>query len=163
MRAFFKAAALAAALAFAFILAGETVAIAQSTTTSPGLNVGDIISQALPGIVETLTSLVMLAILWVAAIIHKKTGVDIEAQVRNIEASHRDALHSAVQTALGAAVSKFGLDKLNFNPGNPVASFIVGIVKSSVPEAVTALGATEAWILNAAQAKLGTTLPAATT
>jgi hypothetical protein len=157
MRALLKA-ALAVAAFFIF----STAAFAD-TTASTGLNVGDIINQALPGIVETLTSLVLLAILWLAALIHKKTGVDIEAQVRTIEAAHRDALHSAVETALGAAVSKFGLNGLNFNPGNPVAAFIVGIVKSSVPEAVTALGATEQWILNAAQAKLGQTVPVAAT
>lgn len=108
--------------------------------------------------VDIVVSVLGLVGLWLAMLLKQKLGVDIEAQVRSIEAMHRDTLHSAVSTWTNAAINKFGAN-LKLTADNPALAFILNGVKSSAPEAITALEASDTWIVNKAAGILGVTDP----
>lgn len=70
----------------------------------------------------------------------------------DIEANHRDALHSALRTAVGSAAAKFG--PLTIDTHSTTAAYILNMVKSSVPDALKYFGVSDDWLLKAANAKL---------
>lgn len=119
-----------------------TVAAPESPATQIESGIADIV-MTLGGILATL----------VVAWLKRKFNIDMENSLRNIEATHRDALHSAVQTAVGAAWAKWG-PKLSFDPNSQSGQFITNAVKAGAPEAVDVLKATDSWILSAAASKL---------
>lgn len=158
MRISMRGPAMLCAAAAAAVVLCSTVAFAQAAagpaSPAPDFNVGSFLQLILPGIADTVVTGVGLLGAWLAVELKAKWGVDVEAQERAIEASHRDALHSAVSTGLWSTIHDLGLDKVDFTPGSPFARLVVEAVNASVPEAVAALGAGEKWILKAAAAHL---------
>lgn len=158
MRAFLKAAALAVAVSIVAIpVLSPVAAFAQAaTTTSTTVDFSPILTQLSTVFVDIVVGLLGIVGLWLAAILKAKWGIDIEAGVRDIEANHRDALHSAVETWTNAAIAKFG-PNLKVTSDNAVLSFILNGVKSSVPEAIKALAVADAWIISKAAGLAGVT------
>lgn len=137
------------ALVAAFVL---LPALAQAADTV--VDFTDPVFEILAVVVSLVLGLAFLVLIWLARLIKEKTGIDIEAKLLEIEARHRDALHSAVMTQVKAAQVKYGID-LKLDVGSPQAKYIIDGIMKSVPDAVKALGPTEEWILKAAAAKLG--------
>lgn len=127
-------------------------AFAQAATPAD-FNAQPYIVLLIPYIADIVWAILGVAALWLVKIIRDKLHIDLTTQLTTIEANNRDALHSAVVTALGKAVAKYGAN-LDFTVGSPAASLITSIVKASVPEAVDLLKATDQWILTAAESKL---------
>jgi hypothetical protein len=101
---------------------------------------------------EIVLTVLGLAGLWLVKLLRDKWKIDLEAAYRAVEARHRDALHSAVATGLGSAVSKYGAG-LQLDVGSAAAADIIQSVLDSVPDAVKTLKPTDNWILKAAAAK----------
>lgn len=112
-----------------------------------------LVTGVLPTIVEVCVAVISVFGMFVLRKIDQRTGLGIEDMARSIEAKHRDALQSAILNAAGAAVAKFG-PHLVIDTTTPEGRFVVGMVQTSVPEAVAALNATGAYITAAANAKL---------
>jgi hypothetical protein len=101
---------------------------------------------------EIVLTVLGLAGLWLVKLLRDKWKIDLEAQYRAIEARHREALHSAVATGLGSAVTKYGTG-LQLDVGSPAAAHVIQSVLDSVPDAVRTLKPSHNWILEAAAAK----------
>ncbi|HEV7293124.1 MAG TPA: hypothetical protein VGN79_12465 [Devosia sp.] len=101
---------------------------------------------------EIVLTVLGLAGLWLVKLLRDKWKIDLEAAYRAVEARHREALHSAVATGLGSAVSKYG-SGLQLDVGSPAAAHVIQSVIDSVPDAVKTLKPTDNWILKAAAAK----------
>lgn len=145
-----KVAVLAAALLTLGLCAP---AFADASTT---VDLNPLVNAVSQVVIDTVVAVLGIVGLWLSMELKKKWGIDIEASVRSIEANHRDALHSAVETWTNAAITKFGGD-LKFDVGNPALKFIVDGVNKSAPDAVKYLGATENWIVNKAAGLAGVT------
>lgn len=100
-----------------------------------------------------LTAMFVLAA-WVATALKKKLGVDIEAGLRTIEANHRDALHSALASAVAALVAKAPPDSLSFDAGSRELADVLRYVRDSVPEALAHFQPSDALLAKLARAKL---------
>lgn len=87
--------------------------------------------EILPLILQVLGIVFAPVLLWLAAQMRTKLGVDIEAAKKVIEGGNRDALNMALTTAATLAVAK-GLI------GRQAADFIVGYLRQSSPEATAA-------------------------
>lgn len=123
--------------------------VAAFAADSGPVDLGGTFGSIAPILVDLLVIVIGAVVAWLANRLNAKWLLDIEA-------SHREALHSAVQTAVGAAVTRFG-PNLRINFGSEVANDIVRTVIGSVPDAVRYFGglaAIEAWIVKAASAKL---------
>lgn len=126
----------------AFLLSLAIVhAIAQ--TTSVDLN--PVADQVTSVITDIILGLLFIVALWAAMIFKQKTGIDVSAQILAIEAKHRDTLHSAATTWANAARAKYG-PNLDITTNNAALAFVLNGVKNSAPDAIKALGASDAWI-----------------
>jgi hypothetical protein len=105
-----------------------------------------ILNTILPYLMEIL-SLVLTAIIgWAAAAVKKKWGIEIEA-------SQREALHSALLTGSQLAIQH----KLT---GKAAVDLVLSYIKQSVPGAISGLGATDEVLTSMAKAKLDATAAA---
>ena len=87
------------------------------------------------------TQLILAAVLtWAAAKAKAKFGIDIEAR-------HRDALHSAIMTGVRLALAN-GMSK------EAVVTAALDHARLSVPDAINALGAGKTVLINIAEAKM---------
>ncbi|HEV7344138.1 MAG TPA: hypothetical protein VGN60_00705 [Devosia sp.] len=125
-------------------------AFAQEPTST--VDLGSPLLALVPIAAELVLTVLGLAGLWLVKLLRDKWKIDLEAQYRAIEAQHREALHSAVATSLGSAVSKYGAG-LKLDVGSPAAAHVIQSVLDSVPDAVKSLKPSENWILKAAAAK----------
>lgn len=129
-------------------------ALAAAPNVFPGPDdFGAVLQPIVAGVAELVVTVLGFVGLWLGAELKRKWGFDIEASVRTIEAGHREALHSAVTTGLGAVLAKLG-PLVPISADSVAGKILVTIVKASVPEAVAALKATDAWIISAANSKL---------
>lgn len=94
----------------------------------------------LPHLLELASALLAMSIGWAALRFHAWTGIQIEAR-------HRDALHSALMTGARAALSR-GL------PVQQAVDYAVGYAQTSVPGAVAKLRPSEPVLQQLARAKL---------
>lgn len=97
--------------------------------TAAAPSVIDLIGLALTGIIG-----------WAAAVARKKWGIDIEAK-------HREALHSALFTGAQLAL------KQNLT-GKAALDLILRYIRESVPDAIGGLGATKEVLTDLAKAKI---------
>ncbi|WP_406646832.1 hypothetical protein QEZ52_00220 [Aliisedimentitalea scapharcae] len=81
-----------------------------------------------PTILEALSVLLMAVIVYVSNLIRRKTGLDIEAR-------HREALHSAIMTGVLAAI-KEGPDEAK----EMLVQKAIGYARVSVPQAISHFG-----------------------
>ena len=91
--------------------------------------------------------------LWLAGILKKKFGIDIEKAIKDIEARHREALHSAIYSAVAAARATSGVDKLKINVGSEDLAVILRHLRDSVPDAIAYFAPSPEVIAKIAEAK----------
>ena len=111
---------------------------------------------AQPVVVSVLTPVVMVLIGWTAWQVQKKTGVDILKAITDIEANHRDALHSAIQTGIGYALSRIGqsLPTTAVHTKWPLVDAALAYIVKAVPDAVAHFGLTDAGLSKLVEGKL---------
>ena len=98
----------------------------------------------LPHLLELIAGLLTMLIAWAANTARAKWGLEIEAR-------HRDALHSALMTGARLALDR-GLS------GNAAAHLAIGYAGSSVPDAMRVLKPNESVLENLARAKVAEVL-----
>lgn len=106
-------------------------------------------------------SLGFVVALWLAAILKKRTGIDLEKSIRELEALHRTTLQSAVSTWVAAAAQKYG-PNLRLEIGSPAIGYIMNGIAKSAPDAVKALKPSEEWVTAYVARVLGVTVSAPT-
>ena len=99
-----------------------------------------IIDAIMPQLLAILAALLTAAIGWAATRFAQKTGIDIEAR-------HREALHSALITGPQLAIR----GKLT---GSAATALTLDCVAKSVPDAIAKLAPSQAVLADLAQAKL---------
>lgn len=105
-----------------------------------GLDSPGIIALLAPQILELVAILLMAMLTWAAAWAKRKFGVDIEAK-------HRDALHSALMTGARLAASR----QLT---GAAAVALVVDYARQSVPDALAKLAPPQAVLKDLAEAKV---------
>lgn len=103
-------------------------------------------------IFPTAAAIITAAITWAAAAFTKWSGIQIEAK-------HREALHSALMTGVRMALERLGAGFGQTAKTN-VALEAIGYVKTSVPDAIRHLGPDDAHLLAMADAKIQEALSA---
>lgn len=120
---------LAWALAPAFAFAADGVATPAGTPFQPLFEV------IRSYILEVASGLIIVLIGWIARLIQRWTGIQIEK-------SRRDALHSAAMTGVTQALDEMGMRAVNLAVGARARVIAEGVewVKKSVPDAVRYFG-----------------------
>lgn len=129
-------------------------AIAQDVAQeAPGrVSLVPVLQTAIPYMVELfLTGIFALAVL-VAKWAKAKWNIDAEARLKEIEARHRAALHSAILSGVSGLVPKFG-EKLEVKVGSEELAKILRYIRDSVPDAISALNPTPDVVAKIATAK----------
>lgn len=91
---------------------------------------------------------------WVAKFIKEKTGIDMEKAIKDIEARHREAMHSAVKSAVAALMAKTGVTNLSFNVGSEDMAGVLRHLRDSVPDALAYFSPPPEVLAKIAEAKL---------
>lgn len=99
-----------------------------------------ILNAVIPQLLEIFALILAAVLTWAAAKAKAKFGIDIEAR-------HRDALHSAIMTGVRLALAK-GMG------GQAVVTAALDHARMSVPDAINALGAGKTVLINIAEAKM---------
>jgi hypothetical protein len=102
-----------------------------------------IMNAALPYVLEFVGVLLSGVLLWVARQFHAKTGIEIEAR-------HREALHSAIMTGLRHAAQGGAI-----TDRQALAREAVEYARRSVPDAIKGLRAGGDVLLDLAESRLG--------
>ena len=134
-------AALALAVAFA-----SAAAAASGTTVSV-----EPFYAVLAPYLQALADAVIFALIgWVATIVQRWTGIQIEAR-------HREALHSAAMTGVTKAIARVGgsVNGMSLDVRSDVVASAIEWIEASVPDAIAALGVTPEKVAALATAKLG--------
>lgn len=105
-----------------------------------------IMNAVVPHLLELAAPVVAAAILWVAKRISDKTGIEIEAR-------HREALHSAIMTGLRHAAQGGAI-----TDRQALAREAVEYARRSVPDAIKGLRAGGDVLLDLAESRLGEVL-----
>jgi hypothetical protein len=147
---------LLAALAAALVLPRLAFA-ADGTSASAAQTLGAAIE---PYVVDLLGVVVAVVIGWLAKLAGKYLGAGAQAAILAAEASHRDALHSALQTGADAIVAKLGAAAAD--PKNQAAAAILDHVEIGAADALDALAPSPEALANLAAAKLNAALVKAT-
>lgn len=103
-------------------------------------DVGTTWGALMPPILEITSIILLAALTWAAAWAKRKFGIDIEAK-------HRDALHSALMSGAQLAAAR----QLT---GNAAVALILDYVRKSVPDALAKLSPNLAILTDLAEAKL---------
>lgn len=141
-----------AATAIACLLTGAALA---QTATVPADSIWIAVQ---PYIVDVLVAIMTALLGMIYAWVRAKFGIDIEAK-------HREALHSAVVTGLNLGAAKIGgvLAGRTISVGSPVVAEAMTWVARSVPDALGHFGITDAklqeLVLAKAQQVFGATAP----
>lgn len=114
------------------------------------ISAGPIFEIVRPYIVEIVSGAVLALLTWVAALFQRWTGIQIEAR-------HRDALHSAAMTGVSSALTKAGyrLNDLTVSTRSYVLTDAANWVVKSVPDAVTYFGLGPDKVAAIVESKLG--------
>lgn len=140
-------------LAAALFAAMVQHAFAADTTISAG----PVYAFFEPYLLSAISAAIAGLIGWTATLVQRWTGIQIEAR-------HREALHSAAMTGVTQALARLGtrVDSLQVDIRSDVIAAAVEWVEASVPDAIVALGATPEKVEAIATAKLGELIAAAT-
>lgn len=103
----------------------------------------NILTSIEPFLVEVIVALIGSGILWLARKLPAAMGALIEAKWRESEALMRDSLHMAIRSGLNAAVAEGRV-------GQQIFDKMLDHVYSSVPDAISHLGATKKVVLGIA-------------
>ena len=131
-----KQAAIFAALIFGLVLMASAIwpAAAFAQDIASGAIVvtePTIMQQLLTAVLPAIGVLISALLLWLAAMLKQKTGIDIEAK-------HRDALQSALMNGVLFALQRAGW--VQGQPTDALLSVARGYVESSVPDALKQFG-----------------------
>lgn len=113
------------------------------------VDVGGIYGGFRPYIVDIVGSLITLGVGWLLVLLKSKFNLDIDA-------SHRDALQSALTNGAGLALNKLGnsLQGKSIEVGNPAVASAVNLVLKSAPDALAHFGITPQSVAEKIVAKL---------
>lgn len=155
MRRFVFSLAVLAAVTLCTLVAAPLAAFAQDAP-STSIDVGTFILEVAPYATEAASLIVIAAIGWVTVFLKRKLGIDIEAR-------HREALHSAIMTGLGVAASRHGgsMRSIKVDVDSAFLAETANYVLQSVPDAVRYFGVTPERIAEIAAAKLNLPAPPA--
>lgn len=136
------------ALAAVMVVAvgSATPAAAADTVVSAG-PIYDLFQPYLQAVAEA----VILALIgWIVALVQRWTGIQIEAR-------HREALHSAAMTGVTHALVRLGvrLDHVTADVHSEIVAQAISWIEASVPDAIKALGVSPDTVSMLASAKLG--------
>lgn len=150
-------------IACAALLAIGAVTLAVAQTVEPSAKVdagGGIFAALQPYIVDGAGVLITAFIGWAATKFSAKTGIEIDAK-------HRDALHSAIVTGINLGLSRVG-EKIEGKPvtaSNAVVADAMNWVNKSVPDALDRFKVTPDTLRTMVEAKIpqvtGATAPVA--
>lgn len=151
---------LAATMA-AFLLAIAAIVVAFFWFTSPSfaadteVSFAPLVNTLLEYLVPALGVLIAALIGWAAALIKKRTGLEIEAR-------HREALHSAAMTGVRIALEKFAVSPSNLTADlrSKVLADGVEWIQESVPDALKHFGLTPDRLSVIVASKLAAIAPA---
>lgn len=149
--------ALAAVAAFLFIAApvvAASVAIAQEAVPaapSTALNVGELIAPWLEMLVGAAAILITAILGWIAALVRRKTGVDIDL-------ARMQTLQKALENAAGILIAKAGdaVKDVNIDVRNPMIRDAILYVNKAAPDAVKRWNLTPEDLAEKLVAKIGT-------
>lgn len=143
-------------LALAVLALFTPPAFAQDSGTS--VDFGPVVSGLIPYVVEILGGVLMLVALWLAAILKKKLGIDIESGLREIEAKHRETLHWALHTGITSALQRAGISDPSNIPVNVRNKLVADAIRyardKGAPEAIAYFGADPDSLIELALSKL---------
>lgn len=131
-----------AALIFGLGIYPAAVTMAQTALTSapppamPAIYFQPLIDTILPYIVAGLLSGFFAIAGWLARLLDKKWKLDAEARVREIEAKHRDSLHSAIYTSIANQVAQGRLGTLQVQVGSKALAEVTNYLLESTPDAM---------------------------
>ncbi|GLK85704.1 hypothetical protein [Ancylobacter defluvii] len=136
-------------IAFA-VLCLAIVAAVPARAADAVLSAGVVFDAVQPYLQATVSAAVIAILTWGAAAFQRWTGIQVEAK-------HREALHSAAMTGVSWALDKVGarLDTLTVDTRLRVLAQAAQWVETSVPDAVRSLGVTPDKIETLVAAKLG--------
>nr|WP_321336603.1 hypothetical protein [Breoghania sp.] len=125
--------------------AGETAKVSDTMVTFTSLS-GSIVEYVGAVLGVAVTALIG----WLANLLKNKLGLDIEAK-------HRDALHSALMTAVNYGLSKAGdkLSSASVDVKSAAIAEMLDYVMGAVPDAIAYFGLTPEWLETMLEAKLG--------
>lgn len=134
---------------FALIAAATLIAFpafAQDTTVP----VGSLFGSFKPYLVEIVSILAACLVAYVGKVAKDKFGIDIEA-------SHRQALQTAIENAAGLLIAKAGdaTSALKIDVKSPQAAAAINYVTAAVPDALKYFGITPDAIGDKIKAKIG--------
>lgn len=131
------------------LLLATTVVVAQTPTVvvEEKTILETVLDSIIPLVLTALSGVVLLIINSVAGYIKAKFGIDIEAR-------HREALHSAIMTGL-----KMAMVRLGWVPGTPIPETALMMAvdyasRTGAPEAVKALDADRPALIKIAESKV---------
>ena len=145
------------ALAFCIVLGVFAMpALAQDSSTE--LRGGAIWATVAPYLFTTISAAVIAVLTWLAELFRRWTGIQIEAK-------HREALHSAAMTGVAAAFTKIGekADTLTIDAKSEIIRDGVDWVFKSVPDALAHFNVTPQSIATLVESKLAILLQSKTT
>lgn len=123
----------------AVILAPLMILLALPAMAQEAAGTG-LLAAVLPQLLEILATVLSFVLIWAGARFTKRTGIEIEAR-------HRDALHSALMSGARLAAAR----ELT---GKAAIGLIIDYVRQSVPEALSKLTPPQAVLADLAEAKL---------
>ena len=135
-------------LAFCIVLGVFAMpALAQDTSTE--LRGGAIWATVAPYLFTTISAAVVAVLTWLAELFRRSTGIQIEAK-------HREALHSAAMTGVAAGFNKIGeaADALTINAKSAIVAQGVDWVLKSVPDAMAYFNLTPQSLATLVESKL---------
>lgn len=143
----------AAGIAAALILL-VAPSFAQAVVEAPGeVALRPLFDELMPLVVElAMVGLFGLAT-WVAVMLKAKFGIDMEKAVKDIEARHRETLHSAIYSAVAALRQKTGVDNIKFNVGSEDVAYVLRYLRDSAPDALAYFSPSNEVIAKIAAAK----------
>ncbi len=133
-----------------FLLLATTAVVYAQDASNTTIRVGDIIGPWTEMIVSAFSLFIAAVVTYVANLIRKKTGIDIEA-------SHREALQSALTNGAGLILNKLGgsiADK-TIDVRSPLLKEGIEYVLNAAPEAVKRFDLSPAQLAEKLIAKLG--------
>lgn len=128
-----------AALVFGLGIFPTAVTMAQSALAAPAepsISFQPLVGVALPYFIEIFLTLMFGLAVLVSRWVKNKWGVDTEARLREIEAKHRDSLHSAIYTSVANQIAQGRLGTLQVNVGSKALAEVTNYLLESTPDAM---------------------------
>jgi hypothetical protein len=142
MKASLRVAAVAALFSFVAFGAFAQTTVTTSAPADTTINVGQLLSPWLQGLVAAAVSVIMALFGWLTVVINNRANVQNNAAVLQMEAHMRELLETALTNAAGWVVMKAGpeLEKMSFDVKSPLIVQAVMTINSLAGTAVQQFG-----------------------